>query len=330
MKTILKSLMGTMSALGAVGAAVMLLASASAQAQEYPTRPITIIVPFAPGGNTDILNRIVADRMSPVLGQKIVIVNRPGGGGVVGAMHVARANPDGYTLLGWGASTLTPAFVKNLSIDLMKDFAPVGAIYQGGMVLLGSTANPAMTSLRSIADYAKTNPNKFTMGAGSNLSRAGGKVLQKELGVDAPIILYKSSAEVIAALARGEIDAAVDGTSPVSRSQIAAGKVRNLMVLGDIKNPVYPDMPTAIEMKLPQLVQGACLGIWVPTGTPQAVIVRLNAALNQALKDPGVQDLVKQAGFGISPGTPEEFRRVIASQAAFWSDAAKKAGIEPE
>jgi tripartite-type tricarboxylate transporter receptor subunit TctC len=309
---------------------VWLAAQSVATAQEFPVKPVTLVIPFSPGGNTDVIGRVVADKMSTFLGQRVLVENRPGAGGAVGAAYVARAKPDGYTLLGYGGAALVPAFVKNINFDMMKDFTPVGRTHNATMILLTSAANPAGTSIKNLVAYAKSNPGKLTLGAASNLTRAGGIYFARTLGFEAPLILYKGSADVAAALARGEIDAAIDGTNPSARAQISTGKVRGLAILSSHKNYVFPDVSTVVELGMPELVEPSSSGIWAPANTPREVILKLNRALNEALKDPMLQETIRQSGHQPTPGTPEEFRRGIQEESKFWSDAAIRAGIEPE
>jgi tripartite-type tricarboxylate transporter receptor subunit TctC len=282
-------------------AAAMLLAIAgtnSAQAQDYPTRTATVIVPFAAGGPADITGRIVADIFSRYLGQKFVVENVVGAGGTTGAIRAARAPADGYTILSGhlGTNALAPAFYPNLAYDPHKDFEPVGLTAEYPELLVVRKDFPA-NNLGEFVAYAKANPEKLNVGhAGlGSVSYIGCLLLHSAIGIKPTMIPFTGTAPVLNAMLSGQVDYESD---PVlgTLSQVQAGNVKALAVAARKRSPLLPDVPTSYEQGLPQFDIAPFYAVFVPTGTPQAIVDKLVDALNKGLNEDAVKKRLTELG----------------------------------
>jgi tripartite-type tricarboxylate transporter receptor subunit TctC len=282
-------------------AAAMLLAIAGkniAQAQDYPTRTATVIVPFAAGGPADITGRIVADIFSRYLGQKFVVENVVGAGGTTGAIRAARAPADGYTILSGhlGTNALAPAFYPNLAYDPHKDFEPVGLTAEYPELLVVRKDFPA-NNLGEFVAYAKANPEKLNVGhAGlGSVSYIGCLLLHSAIGIKPTMIPFTGTAPVLNAMLSGQVDYECD---PVlgTLSQVQAGNVKALAVAARKRSPLLPDVPTSYEQGLPQFDIAPFYAVFVPTGTPQAIVDKLVDALNKGLNEDAVKKRLTELG----------------------------------
>ena len=281
--------------------AAVLLAIAgmsSAQAQEYPARTVTVIVPFAAGGPADITGRIVADIFSRHLGQKFVVENVGGAGGTTGALRAARAAADGYTILSGhlGTNALAPAFYPNLGYDPQTDFAPIGLTAEYPELLVVRKDFPA-DNLKEFVGYAKANPEKLNVGhAGlGSVSYIGCLLLHAAIGIKPTMIPFTGTAPVLNAMLGGEVDYECD---PVlgTLSQVQAGNVKALAVAARKRSPLLPDVPTSHEQGLPEFDIAPFYAVFVPSGTPQAVVDKLAAALSKGLDEEAVQKRLTELG----------------------------------
>ena len=281
--------------------AAVLLAIAgmsSAQAQEYPARTVTVIVPFAAGGPADITGRIVADIFSRHLGQKFVVENVGGAGGTTGALRAARAAADGYTILSGhlGTNALAPAFYPNLGYDPQTDFAPIGLTAQYPELLVVRKDFPA-NNLKEFVGYAKANPEKLNVGhAGlGSVSYIGCLLLHAAIGIKPTMIPFTGTAPVLNAMLGGQVDYECD---PVlgTLSQVQAGNVKALAVAARKRSPLLPDVPTSHEQGLPEFDIAPFYAVFVPSGTPQAVVDKLAAALSKGLDEEAVQKRLTELG----------------------------------
>lgn len=282
-------------------AAAILLAIAgtnSAEAQDYPARTATVIVPFAAGGPADITGRIVADIFSRYLGQKFVVENVVGAGGTTGAIRAARAPADGYTILSGhlGTNALAPAFYPNLSYDPQKDFEPVGLTAEYPELLVVRKDFPA-NNLKEFVAYAKANPEKLNVGhAGlGSVSYIGCLLLHSAIGIKPTMIPFTGTAPVLNAMLSGQVDYECD---PVlgTLSQVQAGNVKALAVAAKKRSPLLPDVPTSYEQGLPQFDIAPFYAVFVPTGTPQAIVDKLVDALNKGLNEDAVKKRLTELG----------------------------------
>ena len=281
--------------------AAVLLAIAgmsSAQAQEYPARTVTVIVPFAAGGPADITGRIVADIFSRHLGQKFVVENVGGAGGTTGALRAARAAADGYTILSGhlGTNALAPAFYPNLGYDPQTDFSPIGLTAEYPELLVVRKDFPA-NNLKEFVVYAKANPEKLNVGhAGlGSVSYIGCLLLHAAIGIKPTMIPFTGTAPVLNAMLGGQVDYECD---PVlgTLSQVQAGNVKALAVAARKRSPLLPDVPTSHEQGLPEFDIAPFYAVFVPSGTPQAVVDKLAAALSKGLDEEAVQKRLTELG----------------------------------
>src|SRR6186713_292871 len=286
-----------------------------AEAQDYPSRTVTVIVPFAAGGPADITGRIVADIFSRHLGQKFVVENVGGAGGTTGALRAARAPADGYTILSGhlGTNALAPAFYPNLGYDPLRDFAPIGLTTEYPELLVVRKDFPA-NNLKEFVAYAKSNPDKLNVGhAGlGSVSYIGCLLLHAAIGIKPAMIPFTGTAPVLNAMLGGQVDYECD---PVlgTLSQVQAGNVKALAVAARKRSPLLPDVPTSYEQGLPQFDIAPFYAVFVPSGTPQAVVEKLADALNKGLSEEAVQKRLTDLG----AETVEQDRRGPKALAAF-------------
>ena len=289
-----------MAKLLATAAAFMMAVAemSGARAQDYPTRTVTVIVPFAAGGPADITGRIVADIFTRHLGQKFVVENAVGAGGTTGTLRAARAAADGYTILSGhlGTNALAPAFYPNLGYDPQKDFEPIGLTVEYPELLVVRKDFPA-NSLKEFVAYAKSNPDKLNVGhAGlGSVSYIGCLLLHAAIGVKPTMILFTGTAPVLNAMLSGQVDYECD---PVlgTLSQVQAGNVKALAIAAKKRSPLLPDVPTSHEQGLPEFDIAPFYGVFVPRGTPQAVVEKLADALSKGLNEEAVQKRLTELG----------------------------------
>jgi tripartite-type tricarboxylate transporter receptor subunit TctC len=307
--------------------------TAPVHAQNYPNRPIKVVVPFPAGGPTDGMARVISDRLGQVLGQTIVIENRGGGaGGSVGAKVVAAADPDGYTILmtPGGSITSGPAVHKNLGYDPVKSFTPVGQLIQTHQFITVHPDVPVKTLPEFVA-YAKANPGKISYGTqgygtGTHLLN---ELLKLETGINIVHVPYRGSGPMLAALTTGEVQMAID-PSTTSLPHIQSGKLRALAVATDERSAKLPDVPTTAEAGYPKLNSPFWLGVVAPAGTSPEIVNKLNAAFREALNDPATRRRLDALGAEIKIDTPEAFGKMIERQLALWRNVVESAGIKPE
>jgi tripartite-type tricarboxylate transporter receptor subunit TctC len=315
-----------------LAAAALVAAFNGAQAQNYPVRPITLIIPFAPGGSTTIVGRGVAEKMSELLGEKIVIDNRPGAGGTVGTRAVAKADPDGYTLvLGYtGTLAIGPSLYKNVGYDPRKDFAPIGMIGNAPNSLVVNPSFPAKTLAELIA-YAKANPGKVNFGSAGagTASHITGEYFARAAGITLTHIPYKGTGPALTDLLGGHIPMAF-APIPASHSNVAAGKLRALAVTSTTRSNLLPDVPTIAESGIAGFDASLYYGLAAPAGTPRPIIDKLNKALRDALASDEVKRQLGNDGTDITPGTPEDYANAIDKDEKKWAQLVKQSGVEPE
>src|SRR5882757_10870249 len=306
-----------------MAAAVLLMIAGmdSAQAQEYPARTVTIIVPFAAGGPADITGRIIADIFNRHLGQKFVVENVGGAGGTIGALRVARAAADGYTILSGhlGTNALASAFYPNLGYDPHKDFEPVGLSAEYPELLVVRKDFPA-NNLKEFVAYAKSNSDKLNVGhAGlGSVSYIGCLLLHAAIGIKPQMIPFTGTAPVLNAMLGGQVDYECD---PVlgTLSQVRAGNVKALAVAARKRSSLLPDVPTSHEQGLPEFDIAPFYAVFVPSGTPQAVVDKLADALNKGLNEEAVQKRFSELGAdSVEPGRrgPKALAGLVKSEAA--------------
>ena len=310
----------------------LLAAAAPVTAQDYPSRPITLIVPYAAGGGNDLMARTAAEKMSKSLGQQIVIENKGGAGGSIATRQVAKSAPDGYTLGlgGTGTLAINPTLYPNVGYDPRKDFAPAGLIATSALVVL---VHPSIEA-KSIAELivlAKREPGKLnyaSAGSGSGI-HLGTELLAHVAGIRLTHIPYKGSSPALTDLLGGHVSIYLSSLPPAV-ALVKEGKVRALAVTGPKRSAIFPDLPTVAEAALPGYEAVLHYGIVAPAGTPQPVIDKLNAALNAALAENDVRARIIADGAEPLPTTPAEYAADIDREETKWSAIVKLSGARVE
>jgi tripartite-type tricarboxylate transporter receptor subunit TctC len=302
---------------------------APAQAQTYPTKTIKLVVPFGPGGPTDVAARVVAQVVPSGLGQSVVIENRPGAGGALGSKAVAGAEPDGYTLLIGTSATLgvVPALVKNPGYDPIKSFAPVAKIADSTTILVVHPSFPA-SSIRELVAHAKANPGKLSYASAGpgNQTHLAAELLKTRAGIELVHVPYKSGAEMVTAVLGQQLQMSFPDIS-ILLPLIREAKLKALAVTSAARHPQLPDVPTMGESGISDYVTTFWTGVVAPAGTPAGIVDRLNAAINDGLRSPPVQEALAKVGAQPAPGSPQNFASFIAAETRKWSAIAKTSGI---
>lgn len=316
-----------------LAAALVALASVGAGAQPpWPAKPIRLIVPFPPGGSTDIFARPIAQKLSEALGQQVVVENRGGAGGTIGAEAAAKSAPDGYTLLMGHIGTLAvaPSLYPALPYDPLKSFAPVSMVATLPNVLVVNPSLEAKTVGELIA-YAKAHPGKLAYGSGGNGSAAhiAFELFKQQTGTRIVHVPYRGTAPSVTDVIGGQVAMTMTGVPPVL-AFIQAGKLRALGVSGRKRAEALPDVPTIDEAGVKDFDATQWYGIVAPAGTPAAIVERLNAEIRRILAMPDMRERLKSLGAEPAPTTPDEFRRYIASEIARWASVVKAAHMKPE
>ena len=309
--------------------ALMLAAFAStANAQAWPAKPIKWIVPFAPGGTTDILARTIGEKLARALGQPVIIENKPGAGGGVGAEFTAKAPPDGYTIMGGTISThaINASLYKSLPYDPVKDFVPITLIVRLPNMLVVNPDVPAKNVAELIA-LLKANPAKYTFASSGNgtSQHLSGELFKAMAGVEMQHIPYKGSPPALQDVVAGQVTMTFDNITtawPLAK----AGKLRALAVTTAKRASIAPDVPTLAESGLPGYEVGSWQGVFAPAGTPPEIVKRLNAEIVKIINLPDVKE--KLLGLGAEPvgNTPEEFAVLVKAEIVKWADVVKKSG----
>jgi tripartite-type tricarboxylate transporter receptor subunit TctC len=304
----------------------------SEAAKAFPSRPIRIIVPFPAGGPTDILARVVAQRMSEDWGEPVVVENRPGANTVIGAQQVARAAPDGYTLLAAMDTTLVmnPATIKNLPYDPFRDFAAV-TLAAKNTSLLTVRADDGPKTIGELIIGAKANPGRLNYGAGIITTRLAGYLFNREAGIDVQLVPYKGSADVVQGLLTGAVDYIIDGVAS-SLPLIQSGKFRALAKLNSRPLSALPDVqPLATVAAMPALDDiSSWIAIVAPARTPRAVVDKIQQEVARMYADPALYERLQKAGINAVSSTPEEFDAFFRKEAVRWEKAFRESGIQLE
>ncbi|RFB90108.1 ABC transporter substrate-binding protein [Rhizobium leguminosarum bv. trifolii] len=305
---------------------------AAAAAADFPDRAITMVVPFAAGGSTDVVARIVAQKMSEDLGQQVIVQNVAGAGGNLGAGNVARAEPDGYTILMGTVAThaLNPLILKSTPYDPEKDFAPVSLLVVVPNVLVVNPELPAKTVQELIA-LLKAEPDKYSYASSGNGTplHLSGELFKSMAGVSMQHIPYKGAGPALNDVIGNQVPIMFDNL-PSSSSHIKAGTLRALAVTTAARAPSFPDVPTVAESGIPGYETYTWNALFAPAKTPNEVLMRLNASANKALKDPAVADRMKEFSATIVGSTPDELAAHVKAELAKWGPVVKGANIQME
>jgi tripartite-type tricarboxylate transporter receptor subunit TctC len=312
----------------ASGLLASLLLASLAAAQTFPSKPVRIVVPFGAGGVADLTARTVAQKLGESLGQAVVIENKPGAGGVVAGDAVAKAEPDGHTLLLMSNGTAVSAgLFKSLPFDTVRDFAPVSTLGFFDIAII-TPADSKFKNFGELLAFAKANPGKLNLGSiniGSTQNLAA-ELFKTSAGVDMQIVPFNGTPAVITALRGGQIDAAVEILGPVL-PQIKANAVRALAVTGEKRAAVLPDVPTAKESGLPTFVASSWNALAAPAKTPKDVIARLNKEINAALNSADVKKKLADLNVEARGSSPEQAAALLASETKRWGDVIVRAKI---
>jgi len=311
-------------------AAAALVAPQPALAQAYPTKPVRMVVPFPPGGSLDIAGRLIAQKLSEAWGQTVVVENKPGAGGNIGADLVAKSPPDGYTILLGALSThaVNPSLYKSMPYDAAKDFAPITLIAVTPNVLVVNASSP-VNNVKEFIAYAKANPGKLSFGSGSNGSAGhlAGELFKVETGTDAVHIPFKGGAPATQALLAGDTQFMFDNLAN-AMAQVKAGKLKALAVTTAKRSPLVPDLPTMAEAGLPGFDISTWYGFFAPAGTPPAIVAKWNAEVTKILNSSDVRAKFVADGAEPSPNTPEQFTQMIAAELAKYAKLVKASGAK--
>jgi tripartite-type tricarboxylate transporter receptor subunit TctC len=321
-----------LSAIVMLGAGAAGLAEAQTDPTFYPARPIKMIVPFPPGGPVDVAARLLGQQLPRALGAAVIVENRAGAAGALGAKVVASADPDGYTLLCGNISTLVvlPAVTGNRDYDPGKVFAPVAKVSQNYEVLV---VHPAF-SARSVGELvalAKANPGKLNYGSAGhgNATHLAAELFKLRTGVDIVHIPYKGAADAVTGVLGGQVQmffGDIAGVLPLMQE----GTLRALAVSSETRNPLAPDVPTMIESGVPDYVVLTYIGVVAPAGTPRGIVEKLNSAINASLMAPDVATAFAKLGAEVRPASPRDFAAFLSAETRKWTEVAKAANIKVE
>jgi tripartite-type tricarboxylate transporter receptor subunit TctC len=315
-------------ALGALIAVI--LCAAPAFAQDYPARPVRLIVPFGAAGGTDNLARIIEPFVSKGLGQPLVIENRPGGGSVIGMDAVAKAAPDGYTLVMTDTSIAVNPSLKPLPYDTIRDFEPVSLLATAPVILVAHPSVPAKTLAEFIA-LAKQGPGKFNYASGGigSSTHLGGELLKFVAGIDVAHVPYKGTGPAMNDLLGGHVHVMFSGISS-ARPHMDSGALRALAVTGDTRNAATPDVPTFAEAGLPGVTASTYWGVLAPKGTPKEIVERVSGEFAKAVREPNVVKRIGELGYLPIAGGPSDYAANIKSEIGKWAPVVKNANIKAE
>ncbi|MSP98297.1 MAG: tripartite tricarboxylate transporter substrate binding protein [Betaproteobacteria bacterium] len=310
---------------------LFLVSTASAVAQTYPSRPVKFVVPFAPGGGTDLVARIIGQKMGEGLGQPVVIENRGGAGGQIGTAFAAKSAPDGYTIvIGSTPLTIGHSLYKNLPYDILTDFAPVSLVVMQPLLLAVHPSVPAK-NLRELVALAKAQPGKLNYSSGGS---GTGTYLAAELfksmaGIDVVHVPYTGQAAALNAVLGNQITMLFDQPG-TALGHIKGGKLRALAVSSRVRSPQLPDIPTMDEAGVSGYVVDSWFGVFAPAGTPKAIVERLSAEIAKATQFPEVRDKLLAAGFAVVGGTPAQFDDFVRAEVAKWKRVIDVSGAKAE
>ena len=311
-------------------ATFLLVAPAAAWAQAFPAKAITLVVPFPPGGGTDAFARPLAAQLNKQLGQSVIVDNRGGAGGTIGASHAAKQPGDGYTwFMGAAHHAIAPAMYAKLDYDMEKDFLPVALVATPPQVIVANPKNIAADDLKSLIDYLRANPKKANYGsAGSGTSHHLAGELFKQLSkTDITHVPYKGAGPALQDLIGGQIDLLFDGLGS-SAAHIRGGRIKAIAVAANKRSPAFPNVPTASEAGLPGYEVSTWYGMWVPRGTPRPLVERVYAELQKAMNTAEMKTVWLNNGSEVPTLTPEQFGRFFSDEVRRWGKIAADSGAK--
>jgi tripartite-type tricarboxylate transporter receptor subunit TctC len=307
----------------------LLCGACLAQAQSFPNRAVRIVVPYAPGGGTDIISRQLAQKLQEAWGQPVLVDNRPGANGVIGTDWVLKSPPDGHTLaVVVAAHVINPSMVTKMPFDALNDVAPVTLIASSPWVIVVNPAVPAQ-SLRELMSLAKADPGKLKFGSSEPSSRLAGEQFKQQASVDLLHVPYKGGSQIMTDMLGGHIEVGFTSTLTVLQ-HYKSGKLRVLAVGGKTRHASLPDVPTAIEAGMPAYETYAWYGMYAPKGTPRDVVARIQQEVARVVRLPDMNERLSQLGAEPIAGTPEAFAAFARSEYEKYAKLVKLAGIQPE
>jgi tripartite-type tricarboxylate transporter receptor subunit TctC len=310
----------------------VLLAPLTASAQNFPSKPIRVVIPFVAGGSSDIVGRAIGSKFQEFLGQPAVVENKPGANGAIAAEFVAKADPDGHTILvgSIGVFSINSALFKDLRYNPLRDFAPITLAVTTPNVLITKPALAA-NSMKELVDYAKKNPGKLSYcssGTGSS-DHLTAELLNQVAGISAVHVPYKGGAACQTDIMGGQVDISFQNLGAVT-NYIRGNRMKALAVTAKARNPQLPNVPTTAEGGYPALVVTSWQAAAAPAKTPREVVAKLNDAAVKALRSPEVRERMSQIGFDVVGSTPDEFDRFMKEELERWTEVVKRGGIKPE
>jgi tripartite-type tricarboxylate transporter receptor subunit TctC len=318
--------------LRALALAFVVLAGTPVHAEDYPARPVRLIVAFTAGGTADQTARLIADKMQRTLGEAVAVENKPGANGAVAAQYVAQSDPDGYTLFFTtaGAVAISPAYRHDLNYDPIKDFAAVGKAAINSPVLVVN-ADMKINSARELAELARKKPGTITVGVTGRgaMSDLGLQLFESAAGIQLQSVPYRGAAQAITDVLGGRLDGLV-GDIPTVIGQVRAGKLKALATTSKERSDILPDVPTFVEEGFAGTVGDNWAGVLAPAGTPAPVIAKFNAAMVAALKEADLRTRLRDAGTTPAPSSPEEFEAYLREEIARWRMVIRDKGLRVE
>ena len=309
----------------------LLIGATQVLAQQYPAKPVRLILPFPPGGSTDLLGRALAEKLGETLGQSVVPENRPGAGGNIGAEAAARSAPDGYTLVLCAPSlAISPSLYSKLNYDPARDLVPVALVANIPNLFVLHPAVPAR-SLAELAQYARDNPGKLNFGTGGpgTSNQLAADMFRSLTKTNVVLVPYKGAETAMLALLAGQVQMVVIGP-PAAAPHVRSGKLRALAVLAKERYPGMPDVPTAAESGMPEFEVDTWYGVLAPAGTPGEIVARLNAELTRLMQSKEMRDRLATMGIEPMTSTPAEFGEFLKSEIAKWAKVVKESGAKVE
>lgn len=303
------------------------LVGLSASAQTWPTKSIRIVIPFAPGGGTDILVRIMVPKLTELLGQPVVVDNKPGGSSIIGTQLVTQSAPDGYTLVAVDSSIVVNPGLRKLPYDTEKDLTPIIHLASGPVILVAHPSLPA-NNLQELIALAKQKPGGLFYGSGGNgaSTHLAGELFNLVAGVNIAHAPYKGTGEALSAVMAGTVPLTFTGISS-ARAPIEAGRLKALAITGSARNPAVPNVPTFDQAGLAGVDSSSQWTLLGPAGMPADIVTKINDAFNQAMKDPAIQKRVDDLGYTVAGGSPPQAAKLIADEIAKWKKIISAANI---
>jgi len=310
----------------------LVLAALTASAQNFPSKPIRVVIPFVAGGSSDIVGRAIGSKFQEFLGQPAVVENKPGANGAIAAEFVAKSDPDGHTILvgSIGVFSINSALFKDLRYNPLRDFAPITLAVTTPNVLITKPALAA-NSMRELVDYAKKNPGKLSYcssGTGSS-DHLTAELLNQVAGISSVHVPYKGGAACQTDIMGGQVDISFQNLGAVT-NYIRGNRMKALAVTAKARNPQLPNVPTTAEGGYPDLVVTSWQAAAAPAKTPREIVAKLNDAAVKALRSPEVRERMSQIGFDVVGSTPDEFGRFMKEEVERWTEVVKRGGIKPE